>query len=568
MAVDRGRFQPFKVGRCGVPVSILQYADDTLCIGEASVDNLWAIKAVLRGFEMASGLKVNFWKSCLFGMNVSNEFLTMASDFLNCRLGLLPFKYLGLPVGANPRLCSTWKPVVDAIKGRLCSWGNKYVSLGGRIVLINAVLNSLPIFYLSYLKMPVKVWHEVVKIQRNYFWGGITSRRKTCWVKWSEICKPKKEGGLGIKDLRLMNKSLLAKWRWKLLMNEGDLWKDIIVAKYGSIAIGNACLGEENARGGASVWWRDICKLDSGIGWFSQAATIKIGSGNTTGFWSNVWVGGVTLKARFPRLFGISTQQEKLVCEVGGWVSGVWEWRLEWRHSFFVWEEEIFHELMEVLDHVSITLVDDRWVWNPGAEVGFSVKSAYMFLDQLMGDGVMRSSLENFVFKFIWKSGVPSKVSALAWQLLLDRIPTRDNLHRRGIISANESRCPLCNVEIETTSHLFLRCRYVIGIWYAILRWLGVFLVLPPTIFMSYTMLVWGGSNKKRRKGFSVVWLAYIWAVWKARNDRIFNNVVFDASVVMNHVQRLSWQWFMNNTSKSPSLLYEWEWDPGECMML
>jgi hypothetical protein len=41
-------------------VSLLQYADDTLCIGEASVENLWALKAVLRGFEMASGLKVNF----------------------------------------------------------------------------------------------------------------------------------------------------------------------------------------------------------------------------------------------------------------------------------------------------------------------------------------------------------------------------------------------------------------------------------------------------------------------------------------------------------------------------
>jgi hypothetical protein len=49
-AVERGRFQPFLVGRGGLPVSILQYADDTLCIGEATVDNLWALKAILRGF--------------------------------------------------------------------------------------------------------------------------------------------------------------------------------------------------------------------------------------------------------------------------------------------------------------------------------------------------------------------------------------------------------------------------------------------------------------------------------------------------------------------------------------
>jgi hypothetical protein len=106
-AVERGRFQPFLVGRGGMPVSILQYADDTLCIGKATVDNLWAVKAILRGFEMASGLKVNFWKSCLVGVNVSNEFLIMASNFLNCRIGMLPFKYLGLLVGANSRRSST-----------------------------------------------------------------------------------------------------------------------------------------------------------------------------------------------------------------------------------------------------------------------------------------------------------------------------------------------------------------------------------------------------------------------------------------------------------------------------
>jgi hypothetical protein len=44
----------------GPSISHLQYADDTLCIGEASVENLWTMKAILRGFELASGLKVIF----------------------------------------------------------------------------------------------------------------------------------------------------------------------------------------------------------------------------------------------------------------------------------------------------------------------------------------------------------------------------------------------------------------------------------------------------------------------------------------------------------------------------
>ncbi|KAK2354801.1 hypothetical protein QL285_092274 [Trifolium repens] len=110
-AVNLNRFIPFTVGSVNLPVSLLQYADDTVFIGEAKVENLWTMKAILRGFERASGLKVNFWKSCLVGVNVSGDFLAMASRFLNCRIGRTPFKYLGLPVGANPRRLATWLPI-------------------------------------------------------------------------------------------------------------------------------------------------------------------------------------------------------------------------------------------------------------------------------------------------------------------------------------------------------------------------------------------------------------------------------------------------------------------------
>jgi hypothetical protein len=172
------------LGREGIPISILQYADDTLCVGEACVENLWLLKAMLRGFEMASGLKVNFFKSCLIGINVGDDFMNMGTDFLNCKRGATPFKYLGLPVGANPRKVATWEPLLKVIRGRLGSLGNKHISLGGRIVMINAVLSAIPVFFLSYMKMPLKVWREVVKIQRTFLWGGLSKRSKTCWVSW------------------------------------------------------------------------------------------------------------------------------------------------------------------------------------------------------------------------------------------------------------------------------------------------------------------------------------------------------------------------------------------------
>lgn len=105
------------------------------------------MKSVLCGFEMASGLKINFSKSSLTGVNVSDEFMARACDFLNCSAGGIPFKYLGLPVGANPRSMSTWEPLIETIGGRLNTWSNRYISFGGRIVLLNSVLNALSIFF-------------------------------------------------------------------------------------------------------------------------------------------------------------------------------------------------------------------------------------------------------------------------------------------------------------------------------------------------------------------------------------------------------------------------------------
>jgi hypothetical protein len=227
----------------------------------------------------------------------------------------------------------------------------------------------------------------------------------------------------------------------------------------------------------------------------------------------------------------------------------------------------MLNELMGLLNTVNILEVDDRWYWTPGGEDGFSVKSTYVFLDHALLSRNLLSPVESFVFKFIWKCGVPSKVSALAWQMLLDRVPTRENLCRRGVVGAVDSMCPFCSLEVESVCHLFLHCSYTAKIWYAVINWYGAVLVLPPNLHLSFVGLVGCGSNKRRRKGLAVVWSAYVWAVWKARNDRIFNNRLFEVVEVVELIQRLSWRWFLNSSALGSSLLYEWVWNPADCML-
>ncbi|KAL8472629.1 hypothetical protein ACS0TY_029726 [Phlomoides rotata] len=63
-------------------ISHLQYADDTIFICDGEVSNLRVIKRILRLFELASGLKVNFSKSQLFGINLAEDRLHEAAAIL------------------------------------------------------------------------------------------------------------------------------------------------------------------------------------------------------------------------------------------------------------------------------------------------------------------------------------------------------------------------------------------------------------------------------------------------------------------------------------------------------
>jgi hypothetical protein len=72
-------------------------------------------------------------------------------------------------------------------------------------------------------------------------------------------------------------------------------------------------------------------------------------------------------------------------------------------------------------------------------------------------------------------------------------------------------------------------------------RWLGVVVVVPPgDVMLSYVQFVGSGRNRKIRKGFSSVWLVFVWVIWKARNDRIFNNVNGEVEVAVECIQCIS----------------------------
>jgi len=84
-----------------LPISHLQFAYDTLLIVDKSWTNIRSLKAILILLEVISGLKVNFHKTRLVGVNVSASWLAETSVVLNYKARTLPFSYLGLLIDGD-----------------------------------------------------------------------------------------------------------------------------------------------------------------------------------------------------------------------------------------------------------------------------------------------------------------------------------------------------------------------------------------------------------------------------------------------------------------------------------
>ena len=128
-----------------VVVSHLHFADDTLILGEKTWANIRSMRVALLLFQAMFGLKVNFAKSQLVGMNVPVSWLSEAALVLNCKVGTIPFVYLGLPIGGNVRRLAFWDPITNHIKSTLSGWKSRHLSLGGRLLLLKYVMSSLPV---------------------------------------------------------------------------------------------------------------------------------------------------------------------------------------------------------------------------------------------------------------------------------------------------------------------------------------------------------------------------------------------------------------------------------------
>jgi hypothetical protein len=139
------------------------------------------------------------------------------------------------------------------------------------------------------------------------------------------------------------------------------------------------------------------------------------------------------------------------------------------------WEEESVRECSILLHNVILQdNVNDYCWWRLDPVHVYTVREAYKFIIH-SGSTDDRSCVDD-----VWHKQVPLKVSLMAWRLLRNRLPTKDNLLRRNIINSDDTMCATAGCGImESAQHLFLHCDTSRELWHNVLNWLGLSFVPP-----------------------------------------------------------------------------------------
>ncbi|WVZ62069.1 hypothetical protein U9M48_011857, partial [Paspalum notatum var. saurae] len=464
--------------------------DDTILFMDHDLDKARNMKLLLFAFELASGLKINFHKNELFCFGAAQENIELYTELFGYKAGNFPINYLGIPIHYRKLRNSDWVKVEERFEKKLSSWKGKHLSIGGRLTLINSVLTSLPMYMMSFFSIPKGVLKKLDYFRSRFFWQGDKNKKKYRLAKWTFLCQPKDQGGLGILDLNTKNVALLSKWLYRLIASDG-LWQQILRNKY----VGSKPLAQVEWKVGDSHFWSCLmkAKLD-----FLRFGTFIVKDGTQVRFCEDNWLDGTPLRNQYPSLYNIARSKFITIAD------------LSWRRHLFGTNLDDWNTLLARIEGLELSQDQDAFYWNLTPNDRFSVKSHYAAL--------MLRNIPN-VNTNLWKLKAPLKVKIFLWYLRKGVILTKDNLAKRRW--QGSLTCAFCHKE-ETINHLFFECRLARSVWSVLQIATGI--NQPQNV--NHMFGDWlQGFNKTSKTVFLLGAAVLCWALWIGRNDLVILSV-------------------------------------------
>ncbi|WCJ39165.1 DNAse I-like superfamily protein [Euphorbia peplus] len=488
--VDTGRLSPMLYSRNSYFPSHLLYADDILVFCAATVVNVRLLNDTFNFYGSISGQHVNWQKSEVFFSNsvLLGRQLRLA-NITGIKTGNLPFNYLGVPLFCGAPKARHLRPLADRVISQFSRWKGRTLSMAGRVTLVNFVIMGSLVHSFIVYKWHINLINEITRCIRNFIWTGAVDGRKLVTVPWNLCLRSQREGGLGLKNLQLMNRALLGKLAWGLISDKSLCYNLLRTRFLGVLSQPRLCIGN------SSIW--TSLKTSYSLLW--DHCFWSIGADSNLLFWTSEWIiPTVATQLRIP-----SANQRRLNASIMDFRVGG-----EWQNL-----PQLPNDIRDRITWVySGGDPNDICFWQPASNGVFTLKLFYSWMQS--------EPINPPGFKLIWRTSIPPSHSMVCWRAFLGYLPTHDSLRRRGIPIT--SRCSLCSNAMETQDHMFVHCTFSQEIWRSISSLFG----RNIDSSRSLSGLIIAAESHRFSSQIQHLWFSAvvnaIWVIWFTRNKCIF----------------------------------------------
>ncbi|XP_020689486.1 uncharacterized protein LOC110104634 [Dendrobium catenatum] len=193
-----GKRLGFKITPMAPRISHLLFADDTLMFSLAKRENVLNIKKITFDYCYWTSQKVNFSKSAVI---FSNNIERRRKRELSIILGIKEVKEindLGINMTLRRHINADFSIILEKAAAKLDIWGNKFISMPGRVILIKIVVQALHVFYSSLSMIPLSILKKLDRLSRDFLWSKKNGSNGIHYISWKVVCRPENQGGLGI----------------------------------------------------------------------------------------------------------------------------------------------------------------------------------------------------------------------------------------------------------------------------------------------------------------------------------------------------------------------------------
>lgn len=244
----------------GVPVcnggsrlTHLLYADDILIFSGTSGAEVSSVNSLIQDYCSWTGQRVNQGKSAvLFSKLIPNWKKNRLARNLGFRK-VEEIEYLGTKLAMRKLNKADFAPLIQKTRNSVMAWGNRHLSLAGRVTLINSSLIPSIMYAMVHSLIPKSVLEEVEKICRSFLWDKSNQVKGLHYAAWSKVCKPRSLGGLGFHATTKWIGPLRTRIAWTFLSQKDTLFHQCLKEKYG------AQPWNYEQRRGDSTSWRILC---------------------------------------------------------------------------------------------------------------------------------------------------------------------------------------------------------------------------------------------------------------------------------------------------------------------